>query len=100
MKKIKKNINELFEENWHKDRKTIEEVLEKLKNEMRDIESFAINGMTLTKLIELLQKQNAQLLELIKINQKNNKEEDSSLNQEDVESIYDEIKKEKLSDEN
>jgi hypothetical protein len=93
-------VNELFEQTWHKDRSTIQSALDKLKEQMTEKEDWAINGITYTKLIELLTKQTAQILEFYKIVKKDPKEESSKINEEDMEKIYDEIKNEKLKEEN
>ena len=73
------------------DRERIIDLYDSLKKQDNSAEEFAINGQTLSKYAEVMIKQTAQLIEIIRINQKEIQKEDIELNEEDRKDLYKEI---------
>jgi hypothetical protein len=88
------DITILYDLAWHQfqeDRKAISEQYADLKNYISaDNQRYAFNGDTLAKFADLMVKQTAQVLELIKMAH-DSVEEDGSLSKEELEDISKEI---------
>lgn len=70
------------------DRSNLMDAYKDLRQIMITPQDYSINGMNLTKLLELLTKQTAQLLEVSKLNEKNNNKEDEKISNKDQEEIF------------
>ena len=73
------------------DRMLLLDLFNSLKSQVTTKEDFAMHGQNLGKFAEVLVKQTTQLVELIKINQKEMGEEEIKLNPEDKQEIFKKI---------
>ena len=71
------------------DRKTILEFYQRFKDQVVTLQDLAVNGPNMTKCLELMSKQTAQLIEFTKIESKKNSDDTFSV--EDEEEVYREI---------
>lgn len=83
---------DMIDKQWREDRDAITTSYESLRGMITNPQDFAMNGMNLTKILEIMTKQTGQLVDLVKIIYKEEKEP-NSLDGRDVENIFDEIKK-------
>jgi hypothetical protein len=91
---INKTIADVYDHLWGQlteDRESIKEVFFELKGLLSgSIERYAVSGDTLAKYGDLLVKQTSQVVELIKVLQKD-KEDTEDLSEEDLRKISEEI---------
>lgn len=73
------------------DRKVITELYSDLKSKVITVEDYAVHGLTLAKFGELLVKQTSQLVEVIRINQKEIQKDSISIDDDDRKKLYNEI---------
>ena len=90
----KKDLVELYD--WLQsqlveDREKIVDLYDSLKNQVSSREDYAIHGLTLSKFAEIMVKQTSQLLEIIRINQKEIKKDDFNLNDDDKKFLFKKI---------
>ena len=90
-KKTKIDYAEMAHQQLLEDRKTILEFYEKFKDQVVTLQDLAVNGPNLTKCLELMNKQTAQLIEFSKAEDKKNNTSDDTLTFEDTEELYEEI---------
>lgn len=93
-KKTMLDLQDLIWRQMREDRDATKQSYEDLKKLVTNVQDYAINGLTLSKLIELMGKQTSQIIEFYKILDKNQEENPSDFSDEELEKIYDEIKKE------
>lgn len=80
------------------DRAAAKGAYDELKSQINGFEGYAVNGITLAKLIELMQKQTNQMMEFYKVLDKSQKEkgqESTGFEPDEVEDIYKIIKETK-----
>lgn len=90
----KEDLTEIYDQMWrqiNEDRNKIVDLYDSLKRQVNTAEDFAINGQTLSKFAEIMVKQTAQLIEIIKINQKEIKKENFDLDLEDKKDLFKQI---------
>ncbi|MBI2449264.1 hypothetical protein HYV49_03120 [Candidatus Pacearchaeota archaeon] len=75
------------------DRDAINGLYDDLKKMTVTIQDYAVNGLTLSKIMEIKIKQTGQLVEVVRMNQRKSKENDK-LSEEDKEEVFERIKKE------
>jgi len=96
-KVTKKDLVEMYDtlqRQLVEDRETITKLYGDLKVLVIDKDEYAIHGPTLAKFAELMIKQTEQLVEIITLNQKNDKgEKDSGLDEDERNKVFDEISK-------
>ena len=88
------NLMEMYNTLWsqlQEDRELALHAYNDLKSQTTTKEDYAIQGLVLSKLAELCLKQTAQLIEVVKINQKEVTKNDVSLGDDDKKDIFKEI---------
>ena len=95
MSEIKgKDLTELYDQMWRQvleDRDLVLNAYNELKAQTISKEEFVMQGLVLSKLAELCIKQTSQLIEVIKINQKEITKKDVDLDADDKKSLFTEI---------
>ena len=93
MKNVKKYINDAIENIEHDRDKASDLLASAMDDIIKNGTSHRDIGLVVAKYLEVLQRSNEQLVKLINIGSKNNKEEDN-ITSNDIEELYDEIQEE------
>ena len=82
-------IHDLIWDQFKEDRESIKTVYDEIKLAANNVERLVVLGDSLTKAAELMTKQTAQVIELLKIvEKKKEKQDDEGLSKEEIEAIY------------
>lgn len=89
-----KDLTELYDQMWRQcleDRDIVLKAYNDLKSQTITKEEYVMQGLVLSKFAELCVKQTSQLIEVIRINQKEIKKPGTELDSEDKKSLFKEI---------
>lgn len=90
----RKDLTEMYDDlqrQLKEDRERIIDLYDSLKSQVVTREEFALHGQTLSKFAEVMVKQTSQLVEIIRINQKEIKKDDVTLDDDDKKHLFKEI---------
>jgi hypothetical protein len=73
------------------DRKAVVELYNDLKSRVLTLDEYALHGLTLARYAELMEKQTALMLEVIKLGYKNSEKENTDLTDDEKDVVYDRI---------
>lgn len=83
----KLSLKEKLLKQLDEDRKTILDLYTDLKSQVTEKNDYALHGLTLTKVLEVLTKQTNQMIDLVKVEERSESTSDS-LTEDQVEEVY------------
>lgn len=90
----RQDLTEIYDQLWRQlqeDRSLVLNAYNDLKSQTITKEDYTIQGLVLSKLAELCIKQTSQLVEVVRINQKETQKEEVELDNDDKKELYKEI---------